>query len=91
MGDMADEFRALREIGKLSRWDRYQKSIEALENGGIPFIEKANGHCIVGEGDKVFDFWATKGLFIERGTNRRGNGIENLVRLLCEATSTATE
>lgn len=85
MGDMADVFRELKEINKLARWQRHEKSIEALEQSGVPFIEKANGHCIVGEGDLIFDFWATKGLFIQRGTGKRGNGIDKLLKLVMQA------
>lgn len=91
MGDMGDEYRELRQINKLSRWARYEKSIEALEKSDIPFVEKANGHCVVGEGDMMFDFWATKGLFIQRGSNRRGNGIENMVKILRDSAIVPTE
>jgi hypothetical protein len=91
MADLAEEYRELREINKLARWARYEKSIEALEKSGIPFTEKANGHCIVGEEDMIFDFWATKGLFIQRGTGKRGNGIENMVKILRDSAIVPTE
>jgi hypothetical protein len=82
MSEMGDFYRELKEINKLARWQRYDRSIEALEKSDVPFIEKANGHCIVGEGEMTFDFWATKGLFIQRGTGKRGNGIDKLVALI---------
>lgn len=79
MGDVGDEYRESREALQDRKWSRHDEAMAALSASGIPFEEKANGHCIIAG---RFDYWATKGLWIERKTKRRGHGVQSLIKLL---------
>lgn len=76
--DMAEEFQAYREFQKEMKWKRYEDNKNALISSGFPFVEKPNGHFIIGQ----YDFWATTGLFIDRITKQRGRGVGKLLKRL---------
>lgn len=83
VGDIGDYWNdvspALNQYSKQKRWSNLDSSKKILQDAGVLFEEKANGHIIIHEGDK-YDFWATTGLFINRKTKQRGRGVFNLLK-----------
>lgn len=81
MGDMADDFRVLRESGQKKRRDNRVHSTELLKQQGIPFESKNGGvHLIV---DGCVDFWPSTGLFIPRDTKySKDRGVFRLMKFV---------
>jgi len=86
MGEMGEFWRDMKGVvkqrSKDKRWSNYDSNKKTLQQKGIAFIEKPNGHFIIlnKDGMPTHDFWATTGLIIERKTKRRSRGIRNLIR-----------
>lgn len=67
MGDMADDFRAMREHGQIRRAANRQSSKQVLEAAGVAFEVRNNGaHLIIKHDDKTVDFWPGTGKWINR-------------------------
>jgi len=81
MGDMAEDFRALKAFRQEKRRDNTNQSTAYLAGLGIPFESKNNGaHLIV---DSRVDFWPSTGLWITRGpSGQRGRGVRHLLQYL---------
>ena len=86
MGQMGDEMREIKAARQEKRWDNYASSLQLMEESGVYFEEKPNGHIIVygnGDGEKpTHDFWLTTGLFIRRKDQKRGRGVKNLLNIV---------
>lgn len=79
MGDMAEDFKMLREIKKEEKADRLEDYTSRLKESGIPFVSKNHGYHFVVEGANGFvDFWPSTGKWISR-TGRRGFGVQGLI------------
>jgi hypothetical protein len=80
MGDVGDDFKIMREAGKLKRASNRELSADYLKAYGISFESKNNGaHLIV---MNKIDFWPGTGRWIVRATKKRGFGVKNLVKRL---------
>ncbi|MEK4030851.1 hypothetical protein MKZ02_20235 [Pseudobacillus sp. FSL P4-0506] len=84
MSDMGDFWRDIKEHKAEKKQNNYTQNKRSLENNGVKFIEKPNGHFIILDSEEkpTHDFWATTGLIIERKTKRRSRGIRNLLRFV---------
>jgi hypothetical protein len=75
MGEFWNDVRAYRQAKRAANLD---SSTDILGRSGIPYVSKNNGvHLIVAN---KWDYWPSTGLFIERGTGRKGRGVRNLMR-----------
>jgi len=78
MGDMGDDFRAMREFGKAKRESNRDASTRMLTAAGISFVSKNDGaHLIVAE---RYDFWPGTGLWMARGDKTKQRGVSNLIK-----------
>ena len=76
MGDMAEEFRAMKEFSRKSRKNRRDFAPNFLKKHHIQFEQFTDAHLRVGE----WDFWPGTGKFKHMRTGESGRGIENLVK-----------
>jgi hypothetical protein len=88
MGDMGDEFRAMKDEGQQRRRDNRDDSAELLRERGIVFEARNNGaHLMVTHAGKTVDFWPGTGKWIDRVAppNRpapKGRGVFKLLKHL---------
>lgn len=83
MGDMAEDFKALREHRKAKRKSNLEKTTNLLKSKGVSFESKNNGvHLIVKQNEMVFDFYPSTGLFIDRTTKKHSRGVFHLLKKL---------
>jgi len=87
MGDMADDFNAMREHSQVKRASNRISSAGLLEARGITFESKNGGaHLIVQHEGKVIDFWPGTGKWIARGSGKNagciGRGVFPLLKYL---------
>lgn len=81
MGDMGDDFRALREANKEKRRTNRERSTALLRQRGIEFKTRNDGaHLIVA--DNRADFWPGTGRWIMRDGSRKGFGVWRLILTL---------
>ena len=87
MSDIGEMWAAQREASQAKRASNREQSARLLASTGIPFVSRNGGaHLIVGE-PPFADFWPGTGKFIERGSNRSGRGVKNLLRALRAASA----
>lgn len=80
MGDMGDDFNALKKMKQEKRADNRENSAAILSRAGIVFESKNIGaHLIVLAGPRTVDFWPGTGLWIVRGYKTQGRGVRKLV------------
>lgn len=83
MGDMGDDFRALRKYRKEKRQSNLLNSTEILKSHNINFEEKNGGvHLIIRHNDKVLDFYPSTGLWWDRENRWPKRGVFPLLRYL---------
>lgn len=83
MGDMGEDFKALREHRKTKRQANKISSTEILTEKGIEFESKNFGeHLIIKDKKAILDFYPSTGLFIDRATKNKGRGIFKLLKKL---------
>lgn len=91
MGDMAEDFKALKQVLKRESAERknYNRvgSEDILIRQKIPFKKFNEDHFRVGQ----FDFWPATGLFIHIKTKTRGRGVFNLIKRVKEDLCTETQ
>jgi hypothetical protein len=81
MGDMAEDFGALKEAGREKRRYNAASSTAFLKEQHIPFEPHNNGAHLVVAG--IVDFWPSTGLWIPRDKkHKRGRGVFKLVRFV---------
>lgn len=78
MGELAEEFREMREYQKVQRWKRYEENMKHIIASGHLYREYGNGQIVIGN----YDFWATTGTFINRRTRKKSRGVKKLLSLL---------
>lgn len=81
MGDMGDDFNAMKAAKKEKRADNREHSAGLLKQAGVEF-ESRNlaAHLIVKAGAQVIDFWPGTGLWIVRGqATQRRRGVRHLL------------
>lgn len=77
MGDMGDDFNAMKKASQVKRADNREKSAQRLRDAGVPFVSKnAGAHLIVR--DRV-NFWPGTGLWADRETPEKGRGVRSLL------------
>lgn len=82
MGDVGDDYRALREESQKKRADNRKSSAIYLQENGIPFEPKNGGAHLVVEGHDCFiDFWPGTGKWITRN-GHKGFGVRNLIEFI---------
>lgn len=78
MGDMAEEYRALKEHKKLKKEAMKVGNIAFLDVVGIPYESKNNGlHIIISRSGVVIDFYPSTGKWIDRDKGK-GYGTNSL-------------
>lgn len=79
MGDMGDDFRAMKQHNKEKRASNTKSSTELLSENRIGFESKNFGAHLIVEGMKgKVDFWPSTGKWIARSGNY-GRGIKSLI------------
>lgn len=82
MGDMGDDFNAIRKHSQVKRAMNREASTDMLRAEKIEFVSKNNGaHLIIGE----VDFYPGTGLWRHRHIPRQGRGVRNLIRFVKES------
>lgn len=80
MGDVGDDFNALKKMRQAKRANNRDDSAAILSRAGVCFESKNLGaHLIVLAGAKEVDFWPGTGLWIVRGESARKRGVRKLV------------
>lgn len=84
MGDMGDDFRALRKYRKEKRQSNLLNSTEILKSHNINFEEKNGGvHLIIRHNNKTLDFFPSTGLWWDRDNRyRQQRGVFPLLRYI---------
>lgn len=81
MGDMSEEYQALKEAGREKRRTNTESSTRLLQDRGVSFVSHNEGSHLVVDGR--VDFWPSTGLYIPRDPKHsRGRGVHNLLRFL---------
>lgn len=82
MGDMGDDFRAMREHSKEKRADNRESSADALKRAGVSFdIRNRGAHLIVKHNGIRIDFWPGTGKWSSAG-GRHSRGVFELLKFL---------
>lgn len=80
MGDVGDDFNALKKMRQEKRASNREDSAAILSRAGIVFESKnLDAHLVVQAGAKTVDFWPGTGLWIVRGTKEKRRGVRKLV------------
>lgn len=84
MGDMGDDFRALKEFRKKRKAQRYSDSASArteIYKEALDVEEKNDGqHWIVRAEKETIDFWPSSGRWIVRGKKTSGYDARSLLK-----------
>lgn len=80
MGDMGDDFRAMRKHWQEKRESNREQSTARLTREGVVFESKNDGIHLIVEGR--VDYWPSTGRWIERANRRRHRGIKSLLAFL---------
>lgn len=81
MGDVGDDFRALKKHSREKRQSNREYSSNKLDELGIKYESKNGGaHLIVEGAHSRIDFWPGTGKFYIRATKGYSRGINNLIR-----------
>ncbi|GAG54683.1 unnamed protein product [marine sediment metagenome] len=81
MGDVGDDFKALKEHKKLKRQSNTIYSTDKLDELGIKYESKNDGAHLVVEGTySKIDFWPSTGKFYIRKAKGYARGINNLIK-----------
>lgn len=84
MGDMTDDFRALKQHNKDRRADNTKANTETLKLAGVVFESKNNGaHLIITGSKGKVDFWPNNGKWRDR-IGRHGRGVIGLLERLSQ-------
>tara|TARA_R110002012_G_scaffold212505_1_gene383585 strand:+ start:559 stop:813 length:255 start_codon:yes stop_codon:yes gene_type:complete len=82
MGDVGEDYKALKERSKLKKLSNIESSTLMLLEKGYDVDIKNNGvHLIVDWDDKTVDFWPSTGKWIVRG-GKTSRGVKGLIREL---------
>ena len=82
MGDVGEDYKALKERSKLKKLSNIESSTLMLLEKGYDVDIKNNGvHLIVDWNDKTVDFWPSTGKWIVRG-GKTSRGVKGLIREL---------
>lgn len=90
MGDMGDDFNAMRAASKVKRANNRQSSSEFLLTRGWDFVSyNAGAHLVVVSQERIVDFWPGTGKWIARSGQKSsafqpasGRGVLGLHRYL---------
>ena len=84
MGDVGDDFRAMREHGKKKKQRNMDYSTNLLSENKIEFESKNHGtHLIVSAPFGKIDFWPSTGKWITRnGRMKIDRGVKNLLKYI---------
>lgn len=83
MGDMADDFNAMRQESQDRRARNRQSSTQILEHYRVRFsIRNGGAHLIVEHNDSKVDFWPGTGKWIPRDYDINGRGVFSLLKYL---------
>ena len=84
MGDLAEDFRIMKQLSQGRRADNRKNSALFLTERGISFTSKNSGaHLIVEYTDGLIDFWPGTGRWIAR-SGKKGFGVKNLLNYMGE-------
>lgn len=84
MGDMGDDFRALRQASQEKRAGNRQTGADLLRSMGVSFEERNYGaHLLVHHEGRKIDFWPGTGRWIDRAhpfSCINGRGVKQLLK-----------
>ena len=82
MGDVGDDYRAMREVKNEKKKSNIVESTKLLEEAGFDIDSRNNGvHLIVDWNDKTVDFWPSTGKWTVRG-GKTSRGVKGLINFL---------
>lgn len=80
MGDVGDDFRAMREAKKAARAKRKREGTDWLKQLGVAFQSRNLGNHLIVEGPgELVDYWPATGRWIGRKSRRNGHGEASLL------------
>lgn len=83
MGDVGEDFRALKESRTEKKVKNLERSTELLNENNIIYSSKNGGtHLIITHHLKIADFWPSTGKYKIRGQNKYKRGVFNLLNEL---------
>lgn len=90
MGDMGDDFNALRKYKQEKRASNRVTSADLLTKAGIPYeVRNGGAHLILKVEDYFIDFWPGTGKWATRGFRFSlvGRGVHGLIRHIKESSN----
>jgi hypothetical protein len=86
MGDVGDDYNAMKEHGREKRAENRVSSAEILNQHSIKFQSKNCGaHLIVRHNGHNVNFWPGTGKWIACNSDNDGRGVYGLIKLISEA------
>lgn len=81
MGDMIEDFRAMKELQKDQKTERYNATITMLNEKGIGY-QKGKSRNIIVAGR--YELWPSTHAWFDRKSGRRGRGIDGFMTMIEE-------
>ena len=79
MGDMAEDFKALRQVKGQRKAQRYAATVDMLQQRGIGYQQGKNSNIIVAG---RYELWPSTHAWLDRRTGRRGRGIDGFLKMV---------
>ncbi len=76
MGDMAEDFKAMKSLKQRKKDERMEEAAFKLGEAGIDYDKGSEWHWII---DGKIDFWPSTGLWKVRGSQGEGYGVDDLI------------
>ena len=77
MGDMGDDFNAMKKASQVKRASNRERTAQRLLDAGVPFVSKNGGAHLIVAG--VWSMWPGTGLFRHQNLPIEGRGIRSLL------------
>ena len=69
-------------IRNVEKWTNFTTNCKALDDAGIEYKKKNSGmHLVIPVNDHIVDYWPSTDVFIIRGSNYRGEGVQEVLSL----------
>ena len=79
MGEMSEDFKALKELRRQRKDQRYDLTIAMLQEMGIGFQEGKSRNIIVAG---QYELWPSTHAWLDRRTGKRGRGIDGFLKIV---------
>lgn len=81
-GDGCEGFADQKQRSQDKRASNRENSARLLHQAGVRFDMKNDGAHLIVRSNPIVDFWPGTGKYIQRGTNKQGRGVFNLLKLI---------